>query len=292
VAVAAAVAVIAVARSGDDGPVGATPSAPSAPGVTAVPPSPGGAAGEPVITGAPADGGLPAGFAAPVDADAGAREVEAALAGQVGSVARYTFDAGPGRAMLDSGGGHALRPVVAAGGAVSFVRRGDGYAVRFPTRCRTAPAECPRAILQANRPTLFNAGSRPIRYGAAVLMTRADTGPGANVLQKGFSVGGGAQFKLQVDGGAGRPSCVLANGRKIYRLIAPVGVADGRWHNVACSRAGARLSINVDGRAVSRRVPAGLSISNSEPLRVGGKSVGPYNDQFAGRLDNVFVALY
>jgi hypothetical protein len=52
------------------------------------------------------------------------------------------------------------------------------------------------------------------------------------------------------------------------------------------------MSINVDGRAISRRVPAGLSISNGQPLRIGGKSVGPYNDQYAGQIDNVFVTVY
>jgi hypothetical protein len=61
---------------------------------------------------------------------------------------------------------------------------------------------------------------------------------------------------------------------------------------VTCTRIGGRFSINVDGRAVSRSVPAGLSISNNQPLRVGGKNVGPNNDQFAGRVDNVFVTIY
>jgi hypothetical protein len=225
-------------------------------------------------------------------ADAGAREVEDALAAVAAtSTIRYAFDSGPGD-VLDTAGQHALRPVVARGGTVGFARRGDGYAALFPARCRSAPADCPRAILESTGVEEFNAGTRPIRFGAAMLMTRADTATGANVMQKGFSVGGGTQYKLQVDGRAGRPSCVLANGRDIYRLVGPASVADGRWHTVTCTRIGGRLSIIVDGRAVSRRVPAGLSIRNNEPLRIGGKNVGPHNDQFAGRLDNVFVTLY
>ncbi len=38
-------------------------------------------------------------------------------------------------------------------------------------------------------------------------------------------------------------------------------------------------------------VPTSLSIANSEPLRVGGKGVKPNNDQFAGLIDDVFVAI-
>jgi hypothetical protein len=38
-------------------------------------------------------------------------------------------------------------------------------------------------------------------------------------------------------------------------------------------------------------VPATLSISNNEPLRVGGKNIGVGNDQYAGRIDNVFLSI-
>jgi hypothetical protein len=227
-----------------------------------------------------------------VSADAGAEEAEVLLASMPPTAVRYTFDTGPGRAVRDSDGQHSLRPVVDAGGEIDFTRRGDGYAVQFPARCRRSADKCPRAILESSRADVFNPGARPIRYGAAVQLTADETGPGANVLQKGFSVGGGSQFKLQVDGAAGRPSCVLSSGRDIYRLTSKVGVADGRWHRITCTRIGGRLSIDVDGRAVSRRIPEALSIRNDEPLRVGGKGAGPNNDQFAGRIDDVFVNLY
>jgi hypothetical protein len=34
-----------------------------------------------------------------------------------------------------------------------------------------------------------------------------------------------------------------------------------------------------------------LSIANAEPLRVGGKGTSKSNDQFAGEIDNVFIAI-
>ncbi|HYN97206.1 MAG TPA: LamG-like jellyroll fold domain-containing protein [Pilimelia sp.] len=273
--VATATLVVLWRAAGDDAsPVGVSGSASATPG-----------APSPAFTGQPGD-------EPPVTADAGAREAEVLLASASPRAVRYSFDAGPGRSVLDLGGQHALRTVTALGGTVSFVRRGDGYAARFPARCHAPDSQCARAILETTGADAFNSGTRPMRYGAAVLMTAADTAAGANVLQKGFSVGGGTQYKLQVDGRAGKPSCVLARGATIYRLVGPVGIADGRWHRVACTRAGGWLSINVDGVAVSRQVPAGLSIDNDQPLRIGGKNAAPGNDQYAGQIDDVFVSIY
>ena len=38
-------------------------------------------------------------------------------------------------------------------------------------------------------------------------------------------------------------------------------------------------------------VPVSLSIANAEPLRVGGKGTNKGNDQYAGQIDNVFLAI-
>jgi Concanavalin A-like lectin/glucanases superfamily len=225
----------------------------------------------------------------PVKAGAGA----AATVVAAESVAvRYTFDDGAGHPILATNGRYPLRIATAAGGAIGFVSRGAGWAVRFPRRCTAGPSACPRAILQGERVDALNPGTRPLRFGASVRMTSADTADGANVVQKGYSVGGYTQFKLQVDGKAGRPSCVIASATRIYRIVAAVSVADGHWRDVACVRSGSRLGITVDGNARgSTYVPASLSIVNSEPLRVGGKGTSPGNDQFAGQIDDVFLTI-
>ncbi len=205
---------------------------------------------------------------------------------------RYGFDAGPRRPILDTAGRHLLRSAVASGGLVRFVTRAAGWAVAFPARCTTDPRRCPRAILQGVRDDGLNPGTRPVHFGASIFMRPSDTSAGANVLQKGYSVGGATQFKLQVDGARGRPSCVIASASRIYKIEARRTIADSRWHNVACYRVGGALTIVVDGVvAGSRAVPARLSIANAEPLRIGGKGTAPYNDQFSGQLDNVFVSI-
>jgi len=207
---------------------------------------------------------------------------------------RYTFDGGVDRPITDVNGGHELRPLGQNGGALRLVPQGLGLAVAYPNRCTLArERDCPRAILEGDRDDSLNPGKRPLRYGASVLMTAADLADGANVVQKGYSVGGGSQYKLQVDHLRGHPSCVIAGQRqRIYRAEPWVDVADGRWHSLECTRTPDRLTMAVDG--VQRAwvaVPPKLSIANPEPLRVGGKGPAKGNDQFAGEIDDVFVTI-
>jgi hypothetical protein len=207
---------------------------------------------------------------------------------------RYTFDDGVHRPITDLRGRHVLRPLARNGGALRLVPQGLGLAVAYPDRCTLLrERDCPRAILEGFRDDNLNPGRRSMQYGASVLMTHGDLADGANVLQKGYSVGGRSQFKLQVDHRLGHPSCVLTgNRRRIHRAEPWLDVADGRWHDLMCTRYRDRLILTVDGvvRAVAP-VPPRLSIANAEPLRVGGKGTAIGNDQFAGEIDNVFLVI-
>lgn len=190
----------------------------------------------------------------------------------------------------------AVREESQTGGEVSLVPRDGDFAVRFPGPCANSDdKQCPRAILEAGADAALNPGKLAFRWGAAVLLAPAETSAGSNVLQKGYSQFG-TQFKLQVDGAAGRPSCVLAGPQGAKNVIhvaqATQSVADGRWHTVECARDGAVLRIRVDGVPQgAATVPADLSIENDAPLRIGGKGVAPGNDQFHGTVDDLFVAI-
>jgi hypothetical protein len=222
-----------------------------------------------------------------------------ALPGRVGVAGgpvslRYTFDGGVAKPITAVGGGHELWALGQNGGRLSLVPDGPGLALEYPRRCHLAhERECPRAILEGDRDDGLNPGTRPLSYGASVLMTRADLADGANVLQKGYSVGGVSQFKLQVDHEMGHPSCVITGQQaEIYRAEPLIDVADGSWHDLACTRTENRLTMTVDGvKEVSVRIPPKLSIANAEPLRVGGKGANKGNDQFAGLIDNVYLTI-
>lgn len=207
------------------------------------------------------------------------------------TVARYDFDGRTAALLDDSGHGHTMRLITGRGGTVRRVLHGAGYALQFPAKCRGA--RCPHAVLQTRHAAGLNPGRRPVAWGATVRLARSQTTRGQNVMQKGYAAKG-SQFKLQIDGRAGRPSCVLvgARTRSVKLVRSAVGVADGRWHTVKCHRVGALFGILVDGRTRGlARIPAALSVSNPHPLRIGGKGVHADNDQFQGAVDDVFVRI-
>ncbi|MGI5243593.1 laminin G domain-containing protein [Dactylosporangium sp. CA-139066] len=212
-------------------------------------------------------------------------------------IARYSFDrAKPGGAVADdSGHGHTLTPSAGHGGRIKLAARAAGHAASFPAKCgrRTAAKKCPHAVLQAPDAPELNPGAAPIRYGATVRLARRQTGSGENILQKGYSASG-SQYKLQVDGAAGRPSCVMSDDvvRGIHVARSDVSIADGRWHTLECRRSGPALTLLVDGAVhATAEIPATLTITNAVPLSIGGKGDGADNDQFHGAVDDVWIAL-
>lgn len=206
-------------------------------------------------------------------------------------VARYGFDGNRAAAVSDeSGHGHTLRLITGNGGHVSMVRHGDGHALRFPAKC--AKKKCPHAALQSPSAARLNPGTRPISYGAKVLLSRSQTSRGQNVVQKGYSATS-SQYKLQVDGAAGRASCVLVGARPGIKLVtSSVSVADGTWHAVECRRTADTLTVLVDGAVRGTLgIDPKLAVANDRPLSIGGKGAYYDNDQFQGTLDDVWVRI-
>jgi len=206
-------------------------------------------------------------------------------------VAGYDFNGRAGALLDDSGHGHPMRLIATRGGTVRAVVQGSGQAMQFPARCRSG--SCPTAVLQSPHSADLNPGRRPLAYGATVRLARSQTSAGQNVLQKGYSATG-SQYKLQIDGKEGRPSCVLVGvtKRAIKQVRSTITVADGAWHAVRCRRVGAAFRVLVDGVVRGlMRVPAGLSVVNRDPLSIGGKGAYRDNDQFHGAVDDVYVSI-
>jgi hypothetical protein len=206
-------------------------------------------------------------------------------------VASYNFDTTLADGTFDdgSGKGHLLRAVSRNGGTVTSSPHGNGQALAFPATC--TGATCPKLVLQAADTADLNPGAGPLRFGAAVKMAQPASGAGENILQKGYSTTGG-QYKLQVDGASGRPSCVLSDraSTTAYLARSPGSLLDGAWHSLECRRDGATLTILVDDQIkATAAIPATLSVVTTQPLSVGGRGVGEDNDQFHGSLDDIWI---
>ncbi|WP_305784266.1 LamG-like jellyroll fold domain-containing protein [Symbioplanes lichenis] len=210
--------------------------------------------------------------------------VAAPAAGPV-TVARYSFDGG---SLADrSGHGPALAVRSVSGGRVTLT---GGHAA-FPALCTTAKP-CPRALLEGPDDPDLDPQSRPFRWGAKVRVTKAQLGAGsANVVQKGVA-DTDSQWKLQIGARQGKAHCVVVGQggtRAVIHLVrSSAGVADGAWHDILCVRAGTRLTVFVDGHDRGHgTIPAGLSVANALPLRIGGPNLG--GDLYHGELDDVIA---
>ena len=183
------------------------------------------------------------------------------------------------------GGVAPVEPTVAAGA--------EGTGLRLAVPC-DPHEECPKAVVEFADSADLVPGTRDFLFGISLLMQADETSKGSNVFQKGFNNGGASQWKLQVDGEKGHASCVLVGSDPAddYLVTGTATVADGSWHVVECRREGATLSLLVDGVVdKSRSINPATDVSPPSPLRVGGKSLKPDNDQYFGVMDDLYYAV-
>jgi Concanavalin A-like lectin/glucanases superfamily len=209
-------------------------------------------------------------------------------------VARYSFDSTVAGKVPDlSKRGVPLTIRSADRGVVRFVTAGAGRAIGLPLRCAAAAKTCPRALLEGADDPDLDPGTRSFRWGASINVSKAQLAGSSNILQKGVATTE-SQWKMQVGETHGRAQCVVVGrgSATAYLVRSSVAVADGKWHKVLCVKSSAALTILVDG--VSRgsvKLPAGMSIMNDKPLRVGGPNFNTSSDMFHGYVDDVTLTL-
>ena len=169
----------------------------------------------------------------------------------------------------------------------------DGFA-KFPSPCQQE--SCPNAMIEISDSGSLDPGTAAFEWGANIRMRSDETADGENVLQKGRWGDPGGQWKLQVDKGGGKPSCVVSGfhaGRESRVVLqASVGIADNGWHQVVCRRTSAGVEIIVDGVVRGSAWMPPVDLSSGASVTIGAKEVAARdNDQFHGRLDEVFMRL-
>ena len=195
-----------------------------------------------------------------------------------------------------TGHGHTGYVRTASEGGITIIR-GDtdqGEAIRLPTPCTTDQA-CPKALIEVPDADDLDPGTAPFSFGASVLLAESERTTGSNVVQKGLFNTTGGQWKLQVDSLEGYPSCtiqgVLDGEPTFVQVEAPVSIADGKWHDIACRKTDDFVAILVDGQESNRNDQQTGAVANAAPVNIGAKHLGDDNDQFHGALDNVFFRL-
>lgn len=202
-----------------------------------------------------------------------------------------TADDGTEEFPAGSGAAHAARVVAANGGEVEQVAgaEGRGSALQFPGVCDAATG-CPLALVEVAPDGALEPGEDAFSWGASVRLAPTATTDGSNVVQQGRFGSEGGQWKLQVDGEEGKPSCRVRGDLGEVVVSSPVSVADDAWHRVVCHRDDDGVSIAVDGDVV-REPGATGTLASSEPIRVGSPGVNDGDDQFSGSIDDVFLEL-
>jgi len=199
------------------------------------------------------------------------------------------FDGSPEYADAQ-GGPFAGRVVTANDGTAQPVpgAAGRGQALAFPSRC-TAASGCPRAMVEVPADPALQPEDRPFAYGASVRLASDQTSVGSNIVQSGRFESVGGQWKLQVDGDEGQPSCIIrSGGDDPVKVRSSVSIADDAWHRIVCRRDEAGISIEVDG-SVHRRPADTGSVDSGLAVRIGSPGIGDHDDQFHGVIDDVFL---
>jgi len=181
--------------------------------------------------------------------------------------------------------------VTANGGSVEMVPGADGVggAVAFPAKC-TERRGCARAMVEVLPDEALNPGEGDFEFGASVWLAPEETTTGSNIVQKGRFATDGGLWKLQVDSDEGEPSCVVRSGDELLTVRSTVSIADSTWHFVTCRRDAEGVTIRVDDTEDRTDGRTG-SVDNKWPVRVGSPGVGDGDDQFHGRLDDIFLRI-
>ena len=205
------------------------------------------------------------------------------------TLADWEMNEAPGaHTMVDSSGhvngtiGSAVQTGVNVQGATAY---------RWVFTSPTAPPPKPERLVQASSSTL-NPGSGTY----SVTLRYRTTKHFGNIVQKGQAGSTGGYFKLENPNG--RLNCVFRgvspSGSFLRKAVESGVISDGSWHTIVCTRTASGLSLTVDGTLVATAKGGTGTISNRNPLTIGGKlncdQVKTTCDYFTGDIDYIKIA--
>jgi hypothetical protein len=120
-------------------------------------------------------------------------------------------------------------------------------------------------------------GTSDFQFGVTVVSGVPATGTDYDLLRKGFSSTVGGEFKVEIlnVSNKARPLCLVKDSLKHVASIRggpTAGIADGKSHDIVCSKTSSGVTITVDGASQTKTITATLGIvANSGSLTLGAK---------------------
>jgi hypothetical protein len=150
----------------------------------------------------------------------------------------------------------------------------------------TAPPANPQRLVQVDNQAL-NPGLRDY----AIVLRFRTTHKFGNIVQKGSNGVKGGYWKVENPGGF--INCFFVGKGGKAAIKSTVATNDGQWHVVRCERTAAGATLTIDGIQRGQFLHATGSISNPQPLTIGGKlycdNITITCDYFAGDIDYIQI---
>lgn len=205
------------------------------------------------------------------------------------TLADWEMNEGPGAQTMVDSSGHVNGTIGSAVKTGVHVQGATAYQWAFTSP--TAPPAKPERIIQAKSTTL-NPGSGTYSVTLRYLTTKHF----GNIVQKGQAGAKGGYFKLENP--HGQLKCtfrgVSSSGSFLRKAVESGVISNGSWHTVVCTRTPTGLSLSVDGKVVDTAKGSTGTISNPNPITIGGKlncdQVKTTCDYFTGSIDYIRIA--
>ncbi|MCU0299958.1 MAG: LamG domain-containing protein [Candidatus Nanopelagicales bacterium] len=203
------------------------------------------------------------------------------------TVAYYQMNENAGATVMVDSSGSGLNGTIGSAVQTGVVYAGaTGYRWRW-TKPNQPPAQPQRLVTVAD-----NGKLDPGTSTYSVTIRYRTTKAFGNIIQKGQNKTTGGYFKFQAPKGVLKCLFKGSNGEQ-RTASSKVPLNDGQWHTVTCKRNAKQVSMWVDGVVTSRANGTTGSISNNQPLSIGGKNtcdqISITCDYFVGDIDYVKI---
>jgi hypothetical protein len=202
------------------------------------------------------------------------------------TVALYNMNEASGATVLVDSSANKLNGTIGSTVTTHAVNSGaTGH--RFPYLKPNTPPAVPSHLDSVKDNALLDPGTADY----AVTIRYRTTRDFGNIAQKGQAGTAGGYWKFQQPNGI--VSCLFRGASGSKSVNSGVALNDGKWHVIRCERTATKVVMTIDGTKKRTGNGATGTISNNQPLSIGGKNkcdqVTITCDYFVGDIDYIRI---